>query len=42
MRIEIESYEEIEDLGEITGTIGIPDCVDIEADWDSIQEYLKL
>lgn len=35
-------YEEIEELGEITGTSGIPDCVDIESDWDSIQEYLTL
>lgn len=53
MRIEIDnkswyditdfnSYEEIEELGEITGTIGIPDCADIESDWDSIREYLGL
>ena len=39
---DFDSYEEIEELGEITGTVGIPDCVDIESDWDSIQEYLKL
>ena len=39
---DFDSYEEIEELGEITGTIGIPDCVDIESDWDSIQEYLGL
>ena len=39
---DFDDYEEIEALGEITGTIGIPDCVDIESDWDSIQEYLKL
>lgn len=53
MRIEIDnkswyditdfnSYEEIEELGEITGTVGIPDCVDIDSDWDSIQECLEL
>ena len=39
---DFDSYEEIEELGEITGTKGIPDCVDIESDWDSIQEYLGL
>lgn len=39
---DFSSYDEIEELGEITGTNGIPDCVDIEDDWDSIQEYLKL
>lgn len=53
MRIEIDnkswyditdfgSYEEIEELGEVTGTIDIPDCVDLESDWDAIQEYLGL
>ena len=39
---DFSSYDEIEELGEITGTNGIPDCVDVEDDWDSIQEYLKL
>ena len=39
---DFDSYEEIEGLGEVTGTIGVPDCVDIDSDWDSIQEYLKL
>ena len=39
---DFSSYDEIEELGEITGTSGIPDCVDIESDWDAIQEYLKL
>ena len=39
---DFDAYEEIEELGEITDTIGIPDCVDIESDWDAIQEYLKL
>nr|DAN56948.1 MAG TPA: hypothetical protein [Caudoviricetes sp.] len=53
MRIEIDnkswyditdfnSYEEIEELGEVTGTSGIPDCIDLECDWDTIQEYLGL
>lgn len=53
MRIEIDnktwyditdfnSYEEIEELGEFTGTSGIPDCIDIETNWDEIQEYLGL
>lgn len=53
MRIEIDnkswyditdsdSYEEIEELGEVTGTSGIPDCIDLERDWDTVQEYLGL
>lgn len=53
MRIEIDnktwydityfnSYEEIEELGEFTGTSGIPDCIDLERDWDAVQEYLGL
>lgn len=53
MRIEIDnkswyditdfnSYEEIEELGEFTGTSGIPDCIDLERDWDDVQEYLGL
>lgn len=39
---DFDSYEEIEELGEVTGTSGIPDCIDLERDWDAIQEYLKL
>lgn len=39
---DFDSYEEIEELGEVTGTSGIPDCIDLERDWDTIQEYLEL
>lgn len=39
---DFDSYEEIEDLGEVTGTSGIPDCIDLERDWDTLQEYLGL
>lgn len=39
---DFDSYEEIEELGEVTGTSGIPDCIDLERDWDEIQEYLGL
>ena len=39
---DFDSYEEIEDLGEVTGTSGIPDCIDLERDWTAIQEYLGL
>ena len=39
---DFDSYEEIEELGEVTGTSGIPDCIDLERDWDTIQEYLAL
>lgn len=39
---DFSSYDEIEELGEITGTNGIPDCVDIAADWAAIQEFLEL
>lgn len=39
---DFDSYEEIEELGEITGTSDIPACIDLERDWDSIQEYLGL
>lgn len=39
---DFDSYEEIEELGEVTGIIDIPDCVDLESDWDAIQEYLGL
>lgn len=39
---DFDSYEEIEELGEVTGTSGIPDSLDLERDWDAIQEYLSL
>jgi antirestriction protein len=39
---DFDSYEEIEDLGEVTGTSGIPDCIDLERDWDTLQAYLGL
>lgn len=39
---DFDSYEEIEELGEVTGTSGVPDCIDLERDWDAIQEYLGL
>lgn len=39
---DFDSYEEIEELGEVTGTSGIPDCIDLERDWDTLQEYLEL
>lgn len=39
---DFDSYEEIEDLGEVTGTSAIPDGLDIETHWDEIQEYLGL
>ena len=39
---DFDSYEEIEELGEVTGTSGIPDCIDLERDWDAIQEYIGL
>lgn len=39
---DFDSYEEIEELGEVTGTSGIPDCIDLDRDWDTIQEYLDL
>lgn len=39
---DFDSYEEIEELGEITGTSDIPDCIDLESDWDTIREYLGL
>lgn len=39
---DFDSYEEIEELGEVTGTSGIPDCIDLERDWGTIQEYLGL
>lgn len=35
---DFDSYEEIEKLGEVTGTSVIPDCIDLERDWDTIQE----
>lgn len=39
---DFDSYEEIEELGEVTGTSGIPDYIDLERYWDTIQEYLEL
>lgn len=39
---DFDSYEALEELGEVTGTSGIPDCIDLERDWDTIQEYLEL
>lgn len=39
---DFDSYEEIEALGEITATKGIPNTVDLKADWDNVQEYLGL
>lgn len=39
---DFDSYEEIEELGEVTGTSGIPDCIYLECDWDTLQEYLEL
>lgn len=39
---DFSSYEEIEGLGAITGTNGIPDCVDIEDDWNELQEFMGL
>lgn len=29
-------------MGEVTGTSGIPDCIDLERDWDTLQAYLGL
>lgn len=39
---DFDSYEEIEALGEIQATKGIPNVVDLKADWDNVQEYLNL
>lgn len=39
---DFDSYEEIEELGEIEETKGIPNVVDLKADWDNVQEYLNL
>lgn len=39
---DFDSYEEIEELGEVTGTSGIPDSLDLESDWGTIREYLGL
>lgn len=39
---DFDSYEEIEELGEVVDTKGIPDGVDLKADWDNIQEYINL
>ena len=37
-----DDFEEIEMIGEIEETKGIPDCIDLESDWDTVQEYLGL
>lgn len=37
-----DDFEEIEMIGEIEETKDIPDGLDIETDWDTIQEYLGL
>lgn len=37
-----DDFEEIEDMGEIEDTKGLPDDLDIETHWDEIQEYLGL
>lgn len=37
-----DDFEELEDLGEIEDTKDIPDGLDIETNWDEIQEYLGL
>ena len=37
-----DDFEEIEMIGEIEETKDIPDGLDIEANWDTIQEYLGL
>lgn len=37
-----DDFEEIEDMGEIEDTKGLPDGLDIETHWDEIQEYLGL
>ena len=38
---DFDSYEELEALGEIQDADGIPNVVDLKADWDNIQEYLS-
>lgn len=35
-------FEEIEMIGEIEETKDVPDSLDLERDWDTIQEYLEL
>lgn len=37
-----DDFEEIEMIGEIEETKDIPDCIDLERDWDAIREYLGL
>ena len=37
-----DDFEEIEMIGEIEETKDIPDGLDIETNWDTIQEYLGL
>ena len=38
----MEVFEEIEMIGEIEETKDVPDSLDLERDWDAIQEYLGL
>ena len=37
-----DDFEEIEMIGEIEETKDVPDSIDLERDWDAIQEYLGL
>lgn len=37
-----DDFEEIEMIGEIEETKDIPDSLDIETNWDELQEYLGL
>nr|DAE45389.1 MAG TPA: hypothetical protein [Caudoviricetes sp.] len=37
-----DDFEEIEMIGEIEETKDVPDGIDIETNWDEIQEYLGL
>ena len=39
---DFDSYNEVLDLGEIEETEGIPDGLDLEKDWDALQEYIGL
>lgn len=36
---DFDSYGEIEDLGEVTGTSGVPDGLDLESDFDELKEF---
>lgn len=39
---DFDSYEEIEELGEVQATDGIPAGLDLEKNWDALQEYIGL